>query len=128
MVGRPGMRRILTVAAAVALLQPMLASLSPDLAGWRPDHGHVYAHGVPVEHTHPWDARASEGPAGPGQQGESDEGVAFVFDLDFFGSVLPSLLVANLVERPALAIRIERGGTLTLVAYASPPLSPPPRS
>lgn len=48
------------VLAFVSLVQPLLTPFAPDLAGWAPNHGHVYANGEVVPHTHPWDREPAD--------------------------------------------------------------------
>lgn len=61
---------IFVVAAMLALVQPLITPLAPQLAGWLPGHQHVYVNGVPVDHAHPWDGAGEavsaldEAPAG----------------------------------------------------------------
>ncbi len=50
--------RALSLLAVTAVLLPLATPLVPNLAGWSPTHGHVYASGVPIPHSHPWDSGA----------------------------------------------------------------------
>ncbi|MEZ4552777.1 MAG: hypothetical protein R3B59_02625 [Dehalococcoidia bacterium] len=55
--------RLLAFAAVASLFLPILTPLSPGLAGWSASHGHIYAGGVPVPHTHPWEQAPGPAPA-----------------------------------------------------------------
>ncbi|MGE3960105.1 MAG: hypothetical protein AB7F65_00315 [Dehalococcoidia bacterium] len=121
LVGRASSRRVFTVAAVFALLQPLLAVVDGDLAGWRPDHEHVYAAGIPFEHDHP-SSHGAEGDTG------DEAGVAFLFELSVSGSILPPLTVAELTEQTSFATP---GGAPDVAAFAGQrvvPDAPPPRA
>ncbi|MCK9487741.1 MAG: hypothetical protein M0R73_13800 [Dehalococcoidia bacterium] len=53
------------VLAIFSLAQPWLTPVVPDLAGWAPNHGHVYTNGEVAPHSHPWDRGRAE-PLAPG--------------------------------------------------------------
>ncbi|MGE3961960.1 MAG: hypothetical protein AB7F65_09795 [Dehalococcoidia bacterium] len=69
--GRGWFARLLLALAVVALLTPSLAAMEPGLAGWSSSHGHLFADGVAVEHTHPWEASSD---------GAAADGVTFTWD------------------------------------------------
>jgi len=79
--------------AMLALASPSLTALNPELAGWLPSHGHVYAGGMPVPHAHPWEAESSSLGS---DENHDDEGasVAFTWDLS---STVQSLAVPAVV-------------------------------
>lgn len=91
-------RNVLIGALAVAaLLVPALTPFAPDLAGRLPNHGHIYAQGVAVPHTHPGDDPAAHH---GGDHVEADGGAAeatvifTVEDLGLFASAMPPALVS----------------------------------
>lgn len=90
---RPGRRlhALLAFAAVVALLQSAVSVLlNDDLAGWRPDHGHIHAGMILPPHTHPYDR---SGPAAAHPVTE-DPNLAFVpVELDEGGDGAPSEIV-----------------------------------
>lgn len=55
LVSRGWTRTAFVVVALLSLLQPLLTPFVPEIAGWTPDHGHIYANGEAIPHTHPWD-------------------------------------------------------------------------
>lgn len=61
-----GASTILVLLAMWATVQTtVLLSINPQLAGWYPNHGHIYRDGLPVPHHHPWDVTAAHVPAVP---------------------------------------------------------------
>jgi len=129
-VSRSWTRNAFIAMAFLSLAQPLLTPIMPDLAGWSPNHGHVYANGQVIPHTHPWDREVSEpvtsdnvpagfifhlceihpdglvpidGTAATGASAPSDashdesapdssedEDIAFLFDLNLTGSIMPA--------------------------------------
>jgi len=88
---------LVAVVALVALLQPAMTPLAPDLAGWLPNHGHIYVGGIPVPHHHPGappSAHADEVVGNATAHGATDAaGVVFTFeDLGLFASLMPPSL------------------------------------
>ncbi|MEX2229656.1 MAG: hypothetical protein WEB13_08480 [Dehalococcoidia bacterium] len=53
-------RGLAAIAIASLLLSTLLTIADSRLVAWAPGHGHVFRQGVPVAHTHPWDARHRE--------------------------------------------------------------------
>lgn len=151
--GQRTIHRVLAIAATLALLQPLLVAVSPEIAGWHPDHEHVYLDGVPRDHSHPWDDDqrahshdvrvALSDPiflpgtvteplvpmAAPGSAEQTGrDGVVFLFDLDLFGSVLPALDAAAVVEQPGLTLVAGQPGSPSMISRTVGPTPPPPRS
>lgn len=146
--------RFLAAVAIALLLTPLLTPLSPSLAAWSPQHAHVYAGGVPVPHSHPWEQRQST-PASPqpvfhlcsvhpdgivpavavpvnasassaDEAAPAGDGVVFLFDHDLFGSVLlPPASPSASCGGVAVAMAPVPAGRPTSVT--SSPRVPPPK-
>lgn len=122
--GRGWFARLLMSLAALALLTPSLAAVQPELAGWSAAHGHIYEGGVPVGHSHPWDATPG---AADESSGADTEGVTFTWDdaSTVFAVAVP--LAAGIAVVSTLLFALER---LRPQAPRSPfaaVLTPPPR-
>lgn len=114
---------LVAVVAFVALMQPMLTPLAPDLAGWMPNHGHIYAHGAAVPHHHPGDAAAAhEHP----RSGDAAATVVFTFeDLGLFASVVTPAPAVVPATPDAIALppapRPARPGSAVVAPVLQPP-------
>jgi hypothetical protein len=103
---------LIALAAAFTLLQPALGALSPSLAGWNPNHSHVFtteAAAVTGEHHHPYDAHShdphEEAPAtGETDGGADDEGVLFTSSGSVAGTALAAVAVA-VIQQPGVFSR-----------------------
>ncbi len=116
--GRGWFARLLLGVAALALLMPSLTAIEPGLAGWSPSHGHVYADGAAVEHTHPWDGPSNEAGA---------EGVTFTWDevSAVFAVTVPVIVVLGAAATILVALERVRP-VAPLPVFARIP-TPPPR-
>ena len=121
LMGRGWFARLLLGAAVVAMLMPSLGALEPNLAGWSPTHGHVYADGAPVPHTHPWDSTATGSAAGQAA------GVTFTWDDSsaVFAATVPVTVVLAMTATLLVALERLRPAAPRPV-YARIP-TPPPR-
>ena len=48
-------RGLLFALALLAVLQPVLTTIIPDISGWSPEHGHLTLGSVVPPHAHPYD-------------------------------------------------------------------------
>ncbi|MEZ4503423.1 MAG: hypothetical protein R3C39_12420 [Dehalococcoidia bacterium] len=124
----------ITFVAVLALLQPTLAAFDPGLAGWRPDHGHVFlstqaefVHEHPYDHHHEHSQSERQGTDLAGTEGPSTPGVLFTFDTGVAGAAIP------VVQPPQLTPpRAYKADELIVAAQWRPvtvsPLVPPPRT
>jgi len=121
----PGRASALAVLATFAILQPALAPFFPHLAGWQPEHGHVYTSAAAASHAHahPYDA-PSDHHAVPA---DTNSEVIFVFADDVTGSALPQIAVPLIVAPQSQAIRIARFEP-PLTGVPAAPSPPPPRA
>jgi len=105
---------LLGTLAVVALLQPAMVPFSPDMAGRMPNHGHIYAGGVAVPHSHPGEDPAAHEPhdaASAASAGDEaapdaapDAAVVFTFeDLGLFASVIAPAVAGALATPEAVA-------------------------
>jgi len=124
-------RRLAAIAIASLLLSTLLAIADSRLVAWAPGHGHVFRQGVPVAHTHPWDAPARAARlACVAPATETDP----VFMPSAEGLAGASLVVPLLAGQPAtpctpaLTLRRARDGAPMALAgaFAAVP-TPPPR-
>lgn len=153
--------------AFFSLAQPLLTPIAPDLAGWSPNHGHVYANGKAVPHTHPWDQEPSDpvtpdnvppgfifhlceihpdglvpldgtaaaGASAPSEaspnesspEASEDEDIAFLFDLNLTGSILPAP-EAPILECQGMSFAARVVVPLAPSAVFTSPTVPPPRA
>lgn len=113
--------RIAYVLALLALAQPFLTIVSPQLNGWRPDHAHVQLAGDPPRaHAHPYDHASRD------HNSSASTDVGFLApDIDGSVAVLPS---------PATLLAPEALGSTPPLARALPADAlietdlPPPRA
>ena len=121
--GRGWFARLLLGAAVLALLMPSLTALEPSLAGWSPVHGHIYADGVPVDHTHPWDGTSS----GNSTTGSQTPGVTFTWDdvSAVFAATVPVTVVLAMTATLLVALERLRPAAPRPVFARIP--TPPPR-
>ncbi len=118
--------RIAYVLALLALAQPLLAVLNPEVNAWRPDHAHVQlAGGAVAPHAHPYDAAGAAHEASTSSTGATSSDVGFTApDFDATSAVLPAPAALVIPEAlPGMPL-------LELGLPAEPPLealSPPPR-
>lgn len=129
--------------AVLALASPSLTALNPDWAGWLPSHGHVYEGGVPVPHSHPWDAAPPTAMAfpvadpvtgGPHSHAAEDhahehgEGsVVFTWDTASTVKVLSLPTTVGLALGVGWLLRVTRVRPLGLLSTAPAVPTPPPR-
>ena len=110
--------RIAHVLALLALSQPLLAIVHPEVNGWRPDHAHIELAGrALVPHAHPYDH------PGHDQDASEDERTGFAApDFDAVAAVLPAS--AGLVSPEPLSV--VPPAEVPLVTDASIETDPPP--
>ena len=127
--------RLLAVVAFAGLLLPIVSGAAGDsLAGWQPEHGHVYRHGVEISHTHPYEHTHSHAHVAPGatlSEGQADPSdVGFTFSQEVSGASAVALITS-----PAAAFSFPSSGIERLIEltarFAPPDLSfgvptPPP--
>lgn len=144
---------LVAVLAFLALSQPLLTPLSPDLAGRMPNHGHIYAGGVPVPHAHPGDAgrepstarvicnlhgaphpiaasdvggASTASTSEPQAETPSDEATAPVFTFDTLG-LFASLAMPVAPAAPACPEPTAAWRAAPTVRFASVPVAPQPQ-
>jgi hypothetical protein len=134
--GRGVLGRAFFVLALLALASPSLTAVHPDLAGWLPSHGHVYAGGVAVPHEHPWGGPApttmtfpavSAEASGAGNADRGSADVAFTWDTSSTVKALhvPAVLALTLIA--TWLLRQARPRPLVPPSMAQAVPTPPPR-
>lgn len=134
-------QRTFSVLALFALLQTAVGVIAfPEIAGWQPDHGHIYSGQFAPDHSHPYDHQNEHGAATSlfGTEApptDSSESQAIVFTPSQDGSAGPGSVTLLAILGPRL-LPAAGGGTESLAARgerAAPPdahvpvTTPPPR-
>ena len=126
------LRWCLSLAAAIALLQPALVAFDVDLSGWLPDHDHLTtaAGAHAADHAHPYDHHhdaSGEHADSPGAGDEAGAEIVFVSGDDAAGTALPAStrMLLDLPRSPSTEC-CDVGGAAP-VGLVVAPAAPPPR-
>lgn len=131
----PGyLHRLAGLFALAALLLPIAAGAAGvDLAGWRPDHGHLSANGAVPPHAHPYDHETEHSRDAAPQDSLDESRLIFTYSAQAHGSVstiLPAAVAVMAIPSPdgSIAVMISPGGEAPPDdAFAAVP-TPPPRA